>query len=139
MTTALTVLPSPTPQLTQSLSPEECAEHRTRLAFEVEIVLQGYWQAQLDPKMKASVLADWADELEDWEVEQVRWGLRKWRSEKPDRKPNPGHIAAILKAERGKSFAAKMKQRPESEREGRVSSEAASEILEKAGFAPKRW
>lgn len=60
-------------------------------------MLQGYWQTQLSPAMKSAVLADWADELEDWTREQVRWGLRRWRRNNPNKKPNPGHIAALLK------------------------------------------
>lgn len=58
--------------------------------------------------MKAAILADWADTLEDWEPKQVLWGLRKWRNENPSRKPNPGHILGILKEQRGKSEAGKL-------------------------------
>ncbi|WP_377758852.1 hypothetical protein [Paracoccus angustae] len=93
--------------MTNSMSQDECARHRSRIGFEVEVVLQGYWQEQLAPELKAAVLADWADELEDWHLEQVRWGLREWRRENPRRKPNPGDIVAVLKKRRGEEYAAR--------------------------------
>lgn len=76
-------------------------------------MLQGYWQAQLAPAMKAAVLADWADELEDWGQDQVRWALRQWRKENPDRRPNPGHISRLLRDARGKAIIARRRAEPE--------------------------
>jgi hypothetical protein len=72
----------------------------------VQIVLSGYWQSQHDADMAAAILADWMDELEDWHVDQVRWALRRWRSANPSRRPNPAHIVAILKGERGRNYVA---------------------------------
>lgn len=93
------------------MSPDECVAHRTTIAFEVEIVLAGYWQMKLDPRLNAAVLADWADELEDWHVEQIRWALRHWRREHPRIRPNPGDILAILKEKRGRAEAARAQTR----------------------------
>ena len=136
----ITSFPAPTPQLSQSLSPAELETHRTQIAFDVEVVLSGYWQADLEPKMKAAVMADWADELEDWTLEQVRWGLRAWRRDNPRRKPNPGDILGILKTQRGKTEAAKLAAlpRPQPAPRAPVTGEAAAEILARAGFAPRR-
>lgn len=69
------------------------------------MVLQGYWQADIAPEMKTAIMADWADELEDWPVAQIRWGLREWRRDNPRRKPNPGDILAVLKKRRGEEWA----------------------------------
>ena len=102
--------------------------------------MSGYWQTDMEPMLRAAVMCDWADELQDWTVEQVRWGLRQWRSENPRRKPNPGDIFGILKAQRGKVEAAKMAALappPEPPRE-RITAERAAEILAAAGLAPKR-
>ena len=63
--------------------------------------------------MKGAVLADWCDELEDWTVDQVRWGLRNWRNSNPSKKPNPAHIVEILKARRGRELAVKPVVEPE--------------------------
>lgn len=97
--------PTPTPNVSQSMSPEELERHRSQIGFEVEVVLQGYWQTDLDPRIKAGVMADWADELEDWPVPQVKWALREWRRENPRRKPNPGDILGVLKKRRGEEYA----------------------------------
>lgn len=53
--------------------------------------------------MKAAILADWMDELEDWTTEQIRHCLRRWRELNPNKKPNPGHILGMLKGERGRA------------------------------------
>ena len=133
-------LPPPTPCVTSSMSPEECAVHRQKIAFEVEVVLDGYWHTQPPVELKAAVMADWADELEDWTLEQVRWGLRAWRRDNPRRKPNPGDILGILKTQRGKTEAAKLAALPRQQPAPRapVTGEAAAEILARAGFAPRR-
>lgn len=99
-------LPAPTPRLTQLLPQHECEEHRAHIAIEVEIVLDGYWQNRPGDKMRIAILADWMDELEDWHVDQIRWALRKWRDLNPSKKPNPAHITAILKGERGRAYVA---------------------------------
>ena len=136
----ITSFPAPTPQLSQSLSPEELAAHRTRIGFEVEVVLSGYWQADMDPKLRAAVLADWADELQDWTAEQVKWGLRQWRRDNPRRKPNPGDVLAILKEQRGKTEMAKLAAiaPPQPERPEPVSAERAASILAEIGFSVRR-
>lgn len=98
------------------------------------MILQGYWQQQLPDAIKAAHLADWSDTLQDWTHEQVLWGLRKWRNENPSKKPNPGHILSILKAQRGKTEAAKMQQ-PATEPERKpATKEEASSALREAGF-----
>lgn len=90
------------------MSSDDLAAHRSRIGFEVERVLLGYWQTDIEPVMKAAVLADWADELEDWSVDQVRWALRAWRRDNSRRKPNPGDILLILKRRRGVAAAERM-------------------------------
>lgn len=68
--------------------------------------MHGYWQNRPSPAMKAAILADWMDELEDWHIDQIRWALREWRSINPSKKPNPGHIQVLLKAKRGQTWVA---------------------------------
>ena len=107
--------PTPTPQHSRSMSQEQLGDHRTQISFEVEVILQGYWQTEMDPKVKAGVMADWADELQDWTVPQVKWGLREYRRENPRRKPNPGDILAVLKKRRGQEYAAKAAALPKAD------------------------
>ena len=103
-------------------------------------MLTGYWQTDLDPKLRAAVLADWADELQDWTAEQVKWGLRQWRRDNPRRKPNPGDIVSVLKRRRGDEFAAKVAAlpKPAPERPEPVSAERAASILAEVGFNVRR-
>lgn len=61
------------------------------------MILQGYWDKQPPPEVKAGILADWADALEDWSQEQVLYALRKWRNDQPNKTPNPGHILSLLR------------------------------------------
>lgn len=90
----------------QSLSQQECDEHRAAIGVQVEIILDGYWRQPPAPQMKAAILADWMDTLQDWHFDQIRWALRSWRDQYPSKKPNPGHIKQLLEAQRGKAFAA---------------------------------
>ena len=77
---------------------DDIAAHREALIFEVEIVLAGYWQDdKMPPRLRTAVLADWADELEEWPVDRVRAALRYWRRESPRLRPNPGDIARLLR------------------------------------------
>ncbi|WP_422050523.1 hypothetical protein [Shimia sp.] len=135
----VTKLPTPTPRLTQSLSPHEVEDHRARIAFEVEIVLQGYWQAPLSPEMKGAVLADWCDDLEDWPQDQVRAALREWRSRNPSKRPNPGHISEILKLWRGREYASSLPPKAEGARDAPCTKERAKEIMEEVGFRPRKF
>jgi len=117
------------------MSPQELEGHRKKISFDVEVILQGYWQALPPEQIKAAMLADWADSLEDWEHKQILWALRKWRNENPNKKPNPGHILSILKEARGKAEVKRAQPKapqPEPPRE-KISPERAKEIAEEAG------
>lgn len=109
------------------MSQRETQEHRARIAFEVEVVLSGYWQAFPSPEIKAGIIGDWCDELQDWTHEQCVWALRKWRNENPDKRPNPGHITAMMKDARGRKIAAALPKPVDQPRE-RISAERAAEI-----------
>ncbi len=94
------------------MQPQELEGHRAEICSDVEMILDGYWKERPDSEMKARILADWADTLEDWEQGQVLWALRKWRNEFPDKKPNPGHILIVLKDQRGKAAVKRAKPAP---------------------------
>jgi hypothetical protein len=128
-------IPPATPQIAKSLSPQQLAEHRAKIAFDVKTVLSAYFQPHEADEIRAAQLAWWCDELQDWTQEQVLWGLRKWNREHPRARPTPGDVVAILKEARGKKVAASLpKQDPEPERQ-RISAEQAQAILRAAGVA----
>ena len=108
------------------------------ISFNVEVILDGYWDRRPPDKIKAGILADWADALQDWTQDQVLWGLRKWRNENPSKKPNPGHIMGLLKVQRGVTEAKRaMAEKPEQEttKGDRVTAERAAQIIAEAGYA----
>lgn len=107
-------LPTVTPEVTKSLSPQEVEGHRAKIAFEVRTVLSVYFQPHEDDAVRAGQLAWWCDELEDWEQEQVVWSLRKWNRDKPRIRPTPGDILAILNKQRGQAEVKRAAARAES-------------------------
>jgi hypothetical protein len=112
MTTELATyqsIPTPTPQIAKSLSPQQLDAHRAKIASEVKVVLSAYFQPHEDERIKAAQLAWWCDELEDWTQEQVVWALRQWNRDNPRLRPTPGDIVAVLKRKRGETFAAQRK------------------------------
>jgi len=122
------------------MSRDEQDAHRARIAFDVEVILDGYWKDRPPEQVKSGILADWADTLEDWTQEQVLYALRKWRNENPSRKPNPGHILGILKMMRGKAEVKRNPPAPAPQIERkRATADEAAAIMENAGFAPKRF
>jgi len=130
LATPASSLPSPTPRWTQSLSPQAIQDHRATIAFEVELILAGYWQTYPPPQIKAGIIADWCDALQDWTLEQCVWALRRWRNANPDRRPNPGHIlASMVDARARKIYASipKPEQPPEPPRI-RVTAERVAAI-----------
>lgn len=105
----------------------------------VEVVLHGYWQPDESETLRAAVLRDWCDTLECWKPESVLAALRKWRNENPNRRPNPGHILAILKDSWGKKHADQVRAAiaaPVEPPKERVSPEAAQRILSQLGGLP---
>lgn len=74
--------------------------------------MDGYWQTRPGEDVKIAILADWMDELEDWSIDQIRFALRQWRDTNQSKKPNPGHIKAILKRERGIAYVAQREGKP---------------------------
>ena len=131
-------IPAPTPELTKSLPPQERIEHRQEIAFEVKTVLSAYFQPHEDDEVKASQLAWWCDELEDWTREQVVYGLRQWNAKNPRLRPTPGDITALLKQIRGERMAERQKsahkpQEPErtqmTEAEKKERAERAQRIM----------
>ena len=108
--------------------------------------MDGYWDRMPPDHVKAGILADWADALEDWKQEQVLYALRVWRNDNPSKKPNPSHILSILKTLRGKAEAKRAQieapvtadeptQTPE---QLAASRQRIADLVQQAGFATQR-
>lgn len=134
-------IPTPTPRHDKSMSPAELIDHRAKIAFEVKTVLSAYFQPHEAEEIKAAQLAWWCDDLQAWTREQVVYGLRKWNGDNPRVRPTPGDIVRILKQTRGEKEAERMaaarKPKP-AKASKRITQEAASEIMARAGYSAKR-
>lgn len=116
----------------------ELAAHRTAISALVDVVLDGYWQADISNAKRALILADWCDELEGWPIDSIKAALRQHRRAEPSRKPNPGHIVAILNRAWGERHAAQVRAATEAsapkvepmtaERHAQVAAEMADKL-----------
>jgi hypothetical protein len=134
-------LPSPTPALGKSLSPQDLQDHRAKIAFECRVffVACNYWRGNEGAEVEAGVLAMWCDELQDWKQEQVVFALRQWNRDNPRLKATPGDIRSIMLRLRGEKEAARARSEPEPQEPPRekMSAERAAEIMAQVGFRPK--
>lgn len=92
------------------MPPQELEAHRTAISVLVDVTLDGYWRDEMGEAKRALILADWADELENWPVDSIKAALRQWRRENPSKKPNPGHILQILKKAWGERHVAQVRE-----------------------------
>ena len=90
----------------QSLSPQECTNHRAWIGLRVEALLDGYWQNRPSDLVKAEILADWMDALQNFSPDEIRAGCRDYLSGQDcDRKPKPGDIRDLINRRRGAELA----------------------------------
>ncbi len=129
-------LPPTTPCSAASMPPHELTERRLAIGQAVEVILHGYWQPSDSETLRAGVLRDWCDTLQDWSPDSVLAALRKWRNENPSKRPNPGHILQILKDAWGRRHADQVRATlapPVEKPKQRISTERHSEILAEIG------
>lgn len=94
--------------------------HRSQIGFEVRTVLSTYFQPQESDEIRANQIKWWCDELQDWDIHQIVWALRKWNRDNPRLRPTVGDIVNLLKAERGRQHAIRMRQQREAEEQKRA-------------------
>ena len=115
----------------------ERTDHRRAIAGVVEVVLAGYWQPKEAEELRAAILRDWCDELENFDAKSVRAALRQWRQENPSKRPNPGHILAILNAAWGRKNADQVRAAlaaPVDQPKDRISDDRRRAILAEVGI-----
>ncbi len=125
---------------------------RQWISGRVATVLSQYFASSVPTEVMTAIAEDWFDELGEypsWALQKAcRWGMSA-DNEKRRQKPLPGDIAARAREEMACVRMAERALRkfnpkptgagqPDDERP-RVSSTAASDILAKAGFNPKRF
>lgn len=70
--------------------------HSAAIGRIVKAALRSYWQSAKDGEIDALEIANWIEALEDWPAELVHRALMAWIAEHPNRRPNHGHIGAVL-------------------------------------------
>ena len=115
----------------QSLTPPERSTHRARIGVLVEALLDGYWQSRPSAPVKEEILRDWMDGLDAFTVDEIRAARAHWLRERPDRKPNIGHIVQLIRDERRRALAKWKASQPEPEPEPRerISPERVRELM----------
>ena len=88
----------PTIQLyAQSLSQPEAFKHRAWIGVRVEALLDGYWQSRPSDAVKAEIMADWMDALQNFAPDEIRAACREYLTgADASRKPKPGDIVALV-------------------------------------------
>jgi hypothetical protein len=63
----------------------------------VEALLDGYWQSRPGDLVKAEILADWMEALQNFTPDEIRRACRDYLSSPEcQRKPKPGDIRALV-------------------------------------------
>ena len=111
--------------------------HREWIAGRALTLLSHYWRDDDDEALTSAIAADWCDILEGIPAEYIQRAAIKYQRDEPRRKPTPGAIYQIARSLMPLPSVAT--PRPEPERPPRVTAEAASEIMRRAGFRPQRF
>ena len=114
----------------------ERAVHREWIGGRVITLLSHYWRDDDPVELTAAIGADWADVLEGLPQEFIQRACIQYQREEPRRKPTPGAIYEMARAMMPKPA---LVRQPEEKRDPPCSPEAAAEIMEEAGFRPKRF
>lgn len=84
-----------------SLTPQECDEHRAWIGVRIEALLDPYWDKRPSDLVKAEIVMDWMDALQNYSPDEIRAGCRRYLSgAKRASKPKPGDIRAECDAMR---------------------------------------
>ena len=129
--------------LRQSLGSQELARHRAMVALELEVIAKKFdrfgWDRDRDSAAQDRNITDWIDALQEYPLDEVQAACKAATLANPNRMPNEGHvIREIVKARQ--AWIARNPPKPEPEPDRRpVSKERAAQIMQEAGFAPKRF
>ena len=90
-----------TPLYARSLPPQEAVKHRVWIGIRVEAMLDGYWNSRPSDAVKAEIMADWMDALENFHPDEIRNACRAYvEGQNRDRKPKTGDIVDLIVSKR---------------------------------------
>lgn len=119
----------------QSLTQHERSKHRAWIGVRVESALSHFWRDRPSDLVMAEIMRDWMEALENYTQDEIRTAFRE-HIQSTHRKPTPSDIRKLVIGKRMRDQP--VVHEPEPEREP-CSPEAARQILEKAGFAPRKF
>jgi hypothetical protein len=119
------------------------------VALELEVMAKKMdrfgWERDRGSAAHDRLVSDWMDVLCDYPLDEVKAACREWVASNPRKMPNEGDILGLI----GKARAFKVARLPkpseprEEYRGGNAPTpeqkEKANELLQKMGFAPKRF
>ena len=108
-------------------------QHRVWIAGRVATLLAHYWREDEPEELLRAISADWADVLHGFTREAIQKACLRYLREEPRRRPTPGSIYAIAKAEMPRPV--RVYPRPAGPERVRVKPEVAQSIVEDFGFA----
>lgn len=114
----------------------ERVEHREWIGGRALTLLSHYWREDDPVQLTAAIGADWADVLEGIPADTIQKACIVYQREEPRRKPTPGAIYNIALRLMPKP---KVVAKPEQQQAPKCTPEAAAEIMEKAGYKPRRF
>jgi hypothetical protein len=131
--------------LSRSLGLQDLQAHRAMLALELEVLSKKVdrfgWDRDRNSPSHDRLVIDWMDALHDFPLDEVRAACRAFVAKNPGKMPNEGHILAMIDGARIEFLRERARispPAPEPPSPAPVSKEAAREILDRAGFTPKR-
>jgi hypothetical protein len=82
---------------------------------------------------------DWADVLEGLPRDAIQRACLRYMREEPSRRPTPGAIYALARAEMPRPQIVRSTPMPEASQAPRVTAERAAQIMAEAGFRPRKF
>ena len=128
--------------LSRSLGSRDLTQHSALVAVELEVLAKKLdrfgWDRDRGTAAHDRVVMDWIMALRDYPLSEIQAACRAHVLAEPGRMPNEGHIVARIMSAR-KAFVASL-PRVQSMPQNRepVDPARAAEILNAAGFTPKR-
>ena len=114
----------------------ERSKHREWIGGRAVTLLSHYWRDDDPTELTAALGADWADVLEGIPAEYIQRACIQYQRDEPRRKPSPAAVYSIAKAMMPRP---EVVRHPEPPRPEPCSAEAAQEIVNRAGFKPRRF
>ncbi|MGB1214856.1 MAG: hypothetical protein ACPG4X_15930 [Pikeienuella sp.] len=119
------------------------AKHRAMVAVELEVLAKKFdrfgWDRDRGSLAHDRTLTDWMDALQDYPLSEIQDACKAAVLNNPNKMPNEGHVRAEIMKARALMVSRTPRIEHVEEKAPPVTPEQATEIMEKAGFTPRRF